>query len=81
MPLVAPALKKELEAALLAGFTRVFPKEFAADPTSYKKQADAISDIAMVLVKTIVADALVLPGIATAGSPAAQTSVSPGKIL
>lgn len=81
MALVAPKLKKDLETALVSALTREFAKEGGADPASHKKLAAAISDIALVIVKALQTEAEVLPGIATAGSPAAQTSVSPGKIF
>lgn len=81
MALVAPALKQKLEQAILAGLQREFAKEAAVDPTTYKRMAAAISDIATVLVTAITTEAEVLPGIGTAGSPPAHTSVTPGKIL
>lgn len=80
MPLVAPLIKKKVEAALLAGFTKEFPKEASADPTSYQRMAAAISEMVPVLIESIVTQAEVLPGIATAGSPPAHVSVAPGKI-
>lgn len=82
MALIAPKIQKELEAALLSALTQQFAKEAAADPSSHKKQATAIAQaVATVLIKAIQTEAEVLPGISTAGSPAAQVSVSPGKIF
>jgi len=83
MPLVPAVMKKKMEAALIAAFNREFPDAVAQNPSavaSYQKQAAAISDIALVIVEELLASAQVSPGIATAGSPSAQTSVSPGKI-
>jgi tRNA A37 threonylcarbamoyltransferase TsaD len=47
----------------------------------WQKLAEAISGIAADIIMEIVQNAQVLPGIPTAGSPAAQTSVAPGKIM
>jgi|GWRWMinimDraft_13_1066021.scaffolds.fasta_scaffold03989_2 hypothetical protein len=81
MPLVAPALKQKLEQAILAGLQREFAKESAVDPTTYKRMAAAISDIATVLVTAITTEAEVLAGAPTAGGPASQVTVGPSKIL
>jgi uncharacterized protein (DUF362 family) len=48
---------------------------------NWQKMAEAISGIALDIVMEIVQNAQVMPGIPTAGSPASQTSVGPGKIL
>lgn len=82
MALVIPTIQKEMEAAISAALTTQFAKEGSADPTSHQKMAAAIAQgVTQVLIKAIQTQAEVLPGIATAGSPAAQTSVSPGKIF
>ena len=82
MPLVVPAIQKEMEAAILSALTSVYGPEAAADPSSHAKLAAAISQgVTTVLIKALQTQAQVLPGINTAGSPAAQTSVSPGKIF
>lgn len=82
MALVAPKIKQDMEAAIMAALTKEFAKEGGADPSSHKKLAAAIAEgVAMIIVKALQTEAEVLPGIATAGSPAAQTSVSPGKIF
>jgi hypothetical protein len=82
MPLVAPAIEKEMEAAILSALTAAFATEATADPSSHRKIAGAVAKgVTTVLVKAIQTQAEVLPGIATAGTPAAQTSVSPGKIF
>lgn len=81
MALVAPALKQKLEQAILAGLQREFAKEAAVDPTTYKRMAAAISDMATVLVTAITTEAEVLPGAPTAGSPAAHVVTGPSKIL
>lgn len=47
----------------------------------WNKLAEAISGIAMDIIMEIVQNAQVMPGIGTAGSPASQTSVTPGKIM
>lgn len=84
MPLVPSVMKKQMEAAIFAGLTREFKEEIAQNPEAtkgHKKLASAISDIAMVIIEQFLSSAEVAPGIATAGSPASQTSVSPGKIM
>jgi hypothetical protein len=82
MPLIAPAIQKQMEAQLLSAFMLQFPTEAAADPTSYARQAAAIAmGVTLTLIPAIQTQANVLPGIATAGSPAAQVSVSPGFIF
>ncbi len=82
MALVAAKIKKEMEAAIAAALTKEFAKEAGADPTSHKRTAAAVAEgVCTILIKALQTEAEVLPGIATAGSPAAQTSVSPGKIF
>lgn len=46
----------------------------------WEKLAEAISGIAADIVLEIVTNAQVTPGIPTAGGPAAQATVAPGKI-
>jgi hypothetical protein len=81
-------MKKKMEAALIAAFSREFKDEIAQSPTaaaSHRKLAAAISDIAMTIVEELLTSAEIAPGIpvATAGSPAAQSgsTVGPGKIV
>lgn len=82
MPLVVPAIQKEMEAAILSALTAAYAAEAGADPSSHQKMAGAIAQgVTTVLIKALQTQAQVLPGIATAGSPAAQTSVSPGQIF
>ena len=82
MALVVPKLTKDLEAAIAAALAAEFAGEAGADPSSHKRMAAAIAKaVAMVMVKALQTEAQVLPGIATAGSPAAHTSVAPGKIF
>lgn len=81
MPLIAGKIKKDIEAAVLAALTSEFSKEASADPKSHQKLAKAISAIADVIVLALTVDAQVAPGIPTAGSPAAQVTTGPGKII
>lgn len=82
MALVAAKIKKELEAAILSALAKEFAKESGADTSSHKKIAAAVADgVSKVIIQALQTEAEVLPGIATAGSPAAQTSVTPGKIF
>ena len=81
MPIVGPKFKKDIEDAIVKGLTNAFAKEAGADPSSHAKLAKGISEIADVIVSMLTTDAQVTPGtIITAGSPATQTSTSPGKI-
>jgi fibrillarin-like rRNA methylase len=80
--LIIPAIQKEMEAAIMAALQTKFAKETVADPSSYEKMAAAIAQgVTQVLIKHIQTSAQVLPGIATAGSPASHVSVSPGMIF
>lgn len=82
MALIIPKITKELEAAILAALVTEFKAEAGADPSSHQKMAKAIAKgVADVLIKAIQSEAEVLPGIQTAGSPASQVSISPGKIF
>lgn len=82
MALVTPKLQKEMEAAILSALQAQFAGEAGADPSSHQRQAAAIAEgVVTALVKALQTEAEVLPGIGTAGSPAAQTSVTPGKIF
>lgn len=82
MALVVPKITKELEAAILSALLAEYATEAAADPKSHKKLAAAVAKgVAQVLIKALQTEAEVMPGIPTAGSPAAQTSVAPGKIF
>ena len=81
MPLVEAKIKKELETAIIGALTKEFAKEGGADMSSHKRIAAAVAaGVAKILVQTLQVDAEVMPGIPTAGSPAAQVSVAPGKI-
>jgi hypothetical protein len=82
MALVIPAIQKEMEAAIAAALTSQFAKEGTADPASHQKIAAAVAQgVTQVLIKALQTQAQVLPGIATAGSPAAQVTVAPGMIF
>lgn len=83
MPLVAPIIEKKLLAEITTALASSFGAraDAASAADSHKKLAEAIAKaVAKVLVEELTTNAQVLPGIPTAGSPAAQTSVGPGKI-
>ncbi len=83
MPLVAPIIEKKLLAEITTALTSSFGAgaDAASAADSHKKLAEAIAKaVAKVIVEELTTNAQVLPGIPTAGSPAAQTSVGPGKI-
>jgi hypothetical protein len=82
MPLVVPAIQKEMEAAILSALTASYGPEAAADPSSHQKMAAAIAQgVTTVLIKALQTQAEVLPGIASGGSPGAVVSSTPGKIF
>jgi hypothetical protein len=82
MALIVPKITKELEAAILGELSTAFGKEAAADPSAHQKIASAVAKaVAKVLIAALQGEAEVLPGIATAGSPASQVTVAPGKIF
>lgn len=81
MPMVPSKLKQDIEAILVSALTRELAAEAGADPSSHKKLAAAISDIAIPIVTMLLTEAQVAPGIPTAGSPAAQVTTAPGKLL
>lgn len=82
MALAIPKIQKEMEAAITSALKTQFAKEGEADASSHQKMAAAVAQgVTQVLIKALQTEAEVLPGIPTAGSPAAQTSVGPGKIF
>jgi len=82
MALVAPSIQKQMEAAILSALLSQFGEEAAADPSSHQKIAAAVAEgVTNVIITALTTQAQVLPGIPTAGSPAAQTSVGPGVIF
>ena len=84
MALDPQSMKKKMEAILIAAFTREFASEAGINTqaaASHKRHAAAISDLALVIVEELLTVAQVAPGIATAGSPSAQVTVAPGKII
>jgi hypothetical protein len=80
MPLIPPVAAKEIEAIVLSELTASFPEGAAADPTAHAKLAKVAGIIGSTVLTIISRDALVMPGIATSGSPVAQVSSSPGII-
>jgi hypothetical protein len=87
MPLVGPAVKAAMKAAIQAGLAREFGDVSSTSgyagisAQQWEKLADAISDVGLVMVLQIQANAQVAPGIPTAGGPTNQATVAPGKIL
>jgi hypothetical protein len=82
MALVIPKIQKDMEAAIVAALKTEFAKEGSADTTSHKRLAAAIAKgVTQVIIKALTTDAQVMPGIATAGSQSAQTTISSGKIV
>lgn len=82
MALVAAAIQKQMEAAILSALASSFPDGAAGDPTAHQKMAAAIAQgVTTTLITALQTQAQVLPGIATAGSPAAQTSTTFGVIF
>lgn len=82
MALAASVIQKEMEAAITAALKSAFSKENAADPSTHNKMAAAIAKgVTQTIIKHLTTSAEVLPGIATAGSPASQVTTTPGKIF
>lgn len=78
MPIVEPKIAKTLEAAIIKEMTSAFPDGPNDQANSHKKLAGALSKaIAKVLATTLLSDALIAPGIPTAGGP----TTAPGKII
>lgn len=84
MPLLAPALKKKIEAVVLSAFQKEFKKEYDADPTTYKRMAKVISEVAEPIVSAITTEAQVMPGISSVGTsptgPTTGATITPGKV-
>jgi predicted NBD/HSP70 family sugar kinase len=89
MALVGDKLKSKMQSTLEKSLKEQFAKDSKDNPKAeemWKKMAAAIAEIAVDIVQTIQQDAEVAagisltvnPGIPTAGSPAAQTTVGPG---
>jgi len=82
MPLVASVIQKKMETAITSALKKAFAKEGSADVKSHAKMAAAIAEgVTKVIVNAILTDAEVVAGIPTAGSPAAQATTAPGKIM
>lgn len=76
-------MKMTIYNGLKAQFSSATGKGQAYTPIAdenWEKLAEAISGIALDIVMEILMNAEVTAGIPTAGSPAAQTTVAPGKI-
>lgn len=83
MPLIQPAIQAKLTKEIDDALSKAFKSETSAgaDPTTHKKMAEAIAEaVSKVIVEELTMNAMVLPGIPTAGSPASQVTVGPGKI-
>lgn len=89
MPLVAAKLKNKMKDTLEKALKEQFAKDAKDNEKAsemWTKMAAAISEVAVDIVTAIQQDAevapgiqiIVNPGIPTAGSPAAQTTVGPG---
>ena len=80
MPLIPPVAAKEVEAQVLSVLNSQFPDGAAADPTAHQKLATVAGVIASAVVTIISRDAMVMPGIASVGSPGSTVSTTPGII-
>jgi len=87
MPMQPDALKAKMKQTIYNGLKKEFSSSAAmgTDYTSvadaqWEKMANAISGIAADIIMEITTNAMVLPGIPTAGSPASQVTVAPGQI-
>lgn len=87
MPMQPKALKAKMKTTIYNGLKKEFAPDISKginyDPIAdqyWQKLAEAISGIAADIVTEIVTNAQVSQGIPTAGSPASQITVVPGKI-
>jgi hypothetical protein len=87
MPMVPSALKAKIKATIQDGLKAQFSGETgkadAYDSVAaamHEKLAEAISGIALDIVMEITTNAMVNPGIPTAGGPVSQVTVAPGTI-
>jgi len=78
MALSPPALEALIKVQLLSALIEVFGP--SPDPASHKDLAEAIAKgiSTPIINHLLTAQVIVNPGIATAGSPAAQVTTSPG---
>lgn len=82
MPIVEPKIAKTLEAAIIKEMKAAYPSGPDDQADSHKKLAGALAKaIAKILADTLLKDAQIAAGIPTAGSPSAQVTVAPGKII
>lgn len=84
MAMVAEKLRKAIETRIYNGLKKEFAKEAKDNPEAdeaWKRQAKVIADIALDIVAFLQTDVQVAPGIPTAGSPASQSTVAPGKLM
>lgn len=88
MAIVAPKLKKDIEAAVLSALMSEFSEELAINDKAmenHQKMAKAISEVGTVIAQMLLTEVQVSAGIPvqTAGSPAAQSgvTVAPGKLI
>jgi hypothetical protein len=82
--LVPKVVGAAVYAACMAKFSGLFTAEGVVNPEAVKswdRQSQIAQVIAEVIVAQILATGQVAPGIVTAGSPATQTSTTPGKII
>ena len=87
MPMDPSRLKSKLEQRIYNGFKAEFSAS-ASKGTAYTSVADeqwlkmakAISGIAADIILEITQNAMVQPGVPTAGGPSSQATVAPGKI-
>lgn len=82
------ALKAKFKATIHAGLKAQFSSAAGAAAgystiadAQWEKVAEAISGIALDIITEITTNAQVPAGIPTAGSPSAQVTVAPGKII
>lgn len=87
MAMQPAALKSKMKETIYNGLKAAFGGD-ASQGTNYtavadaqwQKMAEAISGIAADIVMEITQNAMVMPGIPTAGGPTNQATVAPGKI-
>jgi hypothetical protein len=84
MPMVAAKLQSAIETRIYNALSKEFEEEGKKNKEAkkaWKRQAKVISEIALDIVDFLMMDVQVAPGIPTAGSPAAQATTAPGKLM
>ncbi len=84
MPLVPDVIAMKVESQVKSMLQKQFKGADKDNPDaekSWDKLAKIAAETAKIIIESILTDAQVAPGIPTAGSPTAQVTTGPGKII